>query len=47
MSGHWLRNAVILAVLAAVGAGFWWAFKPRPVAADMETVARGPMTVTI
>ncbi|MFP1631784.1 efflux RND transporter periplasmic adaptor subunit [Zhengella sp. ZM62] len=47
MSGHWLRNAVILAVLAALGAGFWWAFKPRPVPADMETVARGPMTVTV
>lgn len=47
MSGHWLRNAVILAVILAVGAGFWWAFRPLPVAADMETVARGPMTVTI
>ncbi|MCB1426793.1 MAG: HlyD family efflux transporter periplasmic adaptor subunit [Zhengella sp.] len=47
MHGHWLRNAIILAVLVVVGAGFWWAFKPRPVAADMVSVTRGPMTVTI
>ncbi|EGO94634.1 RND family efflux transporter MFP subunit, partial [Acidiphilium sp. PM] len=43
-----VRRIVIWGVLAAaVGAGIVYSFRPRPVAVDVATVARGMLRVTI
>ena len=44
MRKRWIRIAVVVAVVAAVG---YWVFKPAPVAADLGTVARGHLQVTV
>jgi HlyD family secretion protein len=44
MARRWIRIAVVVVVLAAVG---YWAFKPAPVAADFGVVERGRLEVTV
>lgn len=44
---RWLMRIVVLAIIAAGIASAWWALQPRPVAADLVRISRGPMAVTI
>jgi HlyD family secretion protein len=44
MKKRWIRIVLVVAVLAAVG---FWAFAPSPVPADLATVERGALQVTV
>ncbi len=42
-----LRRVFFLLVAAAIGVAFYYAYQPQPIQADFDTVARGPMLVTL
>ena len=42
-----LRRVFFLLVAAAVVVAFYYAYQPQPIQADFDTVARGPMLVTL
>ena len=44
---RFLRRVFFLLVTAAVAVAFYYAYQPQPIQADFETVARGPMQVTL
>lgn len=44
MKKRWIRIAVVVLVLAAIG---YWAFKPSPIPADFAAVERGRLEVTV
>jgi HlyD family secretion protein len=41
------KTAFVIAGIALLAAALWWAFRPEAVPVDMETVARGPLEVTV
>lgn len=41
------RAALIVLVIAAVGAGVWWYTRPTPVVVGLATVERGPVAATV
>jgi HlyD family secretion protein len=47
MLARWLKRALLVAVLAAIAAGFAWLMWPQPVAVDVASVALGHMEVTV
>src|SRR5947207_4265774 len=47
MPGNWKRRAAWSVALALFGAGLAWFLWPRPIAADLADVTRGPMEVTV
>ena len=47
MHRHTRLILIILAATAIVGALLWTALRPVPVTADLATVTRGPMRVTV
>lgn len=47
MVAKWTKRLLALLVLAAIGAGLVYAFRPQPVAVDVAALGTGPMEVTI
>lgn len=45
--GVWLKRLGLVALVAAVVAGFYYALREKPALVDVGTVERGPMTVSI
>ncbi len=47
MPGDWKRRAAWSVALVLFGAGLAWFLWPKPIAADLADVTRGPMEVTV
>lgn len=47
MTSTWLTRILVVLVFVAIGAGFYFALRPKPVDVDLATVERGSMEVTI
>lgn len=43
----WRQIIIAVLVLAAIGAGLVWAFRPQPIGVDLGHVERGTLTVTV
>jgi HlyD family secretion protein len=47
MGGRWLRRAVMSLLIVLAIAGAIWLAWPRPIPADLATVVKGPMEITV
>src|SRR6266567_623671 len=47
MPGNWKRRAAWSVALVLFGAGLAWFLWPKPIAADLADITRGPMGVTV
>ena len=43
----WLRAAVIVSIIAALGYGGWWLTRPQPPEVELATLARGTVESTV
>jgi len=47
MTTNWAKPAAWILSVAVIGAGLAWFTWPKPIAADLAAVAKGPMEVTV
>ncbi len=47
MNGKWIKRVLLLGLLLAIAAGFYYALAPKPILVDTAVISRNPLKVTV
>lgn len=47
MNGKWIKRGLLLGLLLAIAAGFFYALAPKPILVDTAVISRHPLKVTV